>query len=137
MGLNTTHGAFDGAYSSFGRFRNAIAQAAGYAVNPVEYKDGFKTDTILIDWGHITNKNLHGEWDETPEDPLMVLIAHSDCEGLIRPEQAEPLADRLESLLPDLDGDIGGHIGSLKEKTQTFIDGLREAVELNEPVEFF
>jgi hypothetical protein len=93
--------------------------------------------TVMIDWGHITAENLMGEWARTPDDPLIVLIAHSDCEGLIHPSQALPLADRLAGLLPLLPSDQApGHIGDWRFKTQKFIDGLRLATERNEDVEF-
>ncbi len=138
MGLDTTHDAWHGAYSAFSRWRDTLAKAAGYWVAPIKFDDGITRDTIIIDWGHVTPANNMGEWDETPADPLVVLITHSDCEGAIHPEQAGPLADRLEELLPALEGkDGGGHIGNYVDKTQTFIDGLRAAVEAGEPVEFF
>jgi hypothetical protein len=136
MGLYTSHGCWNGAYSAFSRWRDKIAKAAGYISAIIDYGDGFKRDTILIDWGHITDDQLYGEWEKTPDDPLLVLIAHSDCEGSIYPEQAGPLADRLEAILPLLEGDGGGHIGSYKEKTAAFIAGLRLAAERNEIVEF-
>ena len=34
MGLDTTHDCFHGAYSAFSRWRNAVAEAAGYMVAP-------------------------------------------------------------------------------------------------------
>lgn len=77
-----------------------------------------------------------GEWDSMPHDPLIILIAHSDCEGVIHPTQAELLANRLEELLPLLNGDDGGHVGNYHDTTQRFIDGLRLAVKHGEPIEF-
>ena len=135
MGLDTTHDCWHGAYSAFTRWRNKLAEVAGYAF----YKAGDPPiyDQPLIDWGHITTENSYGQWANTPPDPLIVLIAHSDCEGEIYPAQAGPLADRLEELLPLLPSDsTGGHIGVWKDKTQAFINGLRAAVAANEPVEF-
>lgn len=38
---------------------------------------------------------IHGIWYRTPEEPLMVLMAHSDCAGYILPMQAGAIADRL------------------------------------------
>jgi hypothetical protein len=137
MGLDTTHNAWHGAYSAFSRWRDGLARAAGYEVKRVTYDDGWSADEAQINWDQIVQKNFDGEWDETPADPLVVLIAHSDCDGVIHPEQAKPLADRLEELLPKLpDAEGGGHIGSWREKTQKFIDGLRVAAEANENLEF-
>jgi hypothetical protein len=136
MGLDCSHDAWHGAYSAFSRWRHKIAEAAGYAVWPVKYGDGMTHDTVMLDWGRITKENQFGAWEQTPADPLVVLFVHSDCEGEIRPEQAGPLADALERLLPDLDGDGGGHIGDYRSKTRAFIDGLRRAVAANEPLDF-
>ena len=138
MGLDTSHDCWHGAYSAFSRWRNKLADVAGYAVAKVDWGDNWgPRDTVLIDWGHIQQKNYDGEWDVTPTDPLMVLIAHSDCDGWIHPAQAGPLVDRLEELLPLLpDDDGGGHIGNWRAKTQAFIDGLRSAVAAGESVEF-
>jgi len=136
MGLDTSHNAWHGAYSAFGRWRDKVAETAGYAVVTVDKEPH---PVVMIDWGHITKGNLYGQWEQTPPDPLLVLIAHSDCEGVIHPEQAASLADRLEGLLPLLEyaDDGGGHIGGYADKTRQFIRGLRDAVAANEPVEFF
>ena len=146
MGLDTTYDCWHGAYSAFTRWRTKLAEIAGYLVLPLpgEVKPGetYQRDPRLtypvtfIDWGHVTEDNLYGKWEKTPDDPLIVLIAHSDCDGLIYPEQASPLADRLEQLLPLLEGDGGGHIGDYRSKTQEFITGLREAIADGQPVEF-
>ena len=136
MGLDTTHEAWHGPYGVFNRWRDQLARTAGYEL--AELEGNYGRETILIDWGHIVPKNYEGEWDETPADPLIMLIAHSDCDGVIHPEHAGPLADRLEELLPMLpEGDGGGHIGSWRDKTRTFIDGLRAALAADEDVEFY
>jgi hypothetical protein len=142
MGLDTSHGCWHGAYSAFTRWRDKVASVAGYALWPViespdEYGRGYGRDYVMIDWGHVTAANLLGEWDATPADPLLVLIAHSDCDGVIRPQQAGPLADRLAEVLPMLPNEeAGGHIGHWHTKTQQFIDGLRTAAEAGEEVVF-
>ncbi len=133
MGLDTSHDAWHGAYSAFSRWRHELAKVAGYQVARIE---GQIHETTLIDCGHIVDKNYYGEWDEAPDDPLIMLIAHSDCEGVIHPQHATLLADRLTELLPLLTGDGGGHIGSYREKTEQFIKGLRLAVERGEDVDF-
>ena len=138
MGLDTTHDCWHGAYSAFMRWRHKLAEVAGYDILPVKYNDGYTMETVMLDWGHLSNhETLMGKWDKTPDDPLLVLIVHSDCEGAIYPEQAGLLADRLDelvSLLPD--DDDGGHIGNWRQKTRTFIAGLRTAFANHEAVEF-
>ena len=138
MGLDTSHDAWHGAYSAFDRWRNKIAEVAGYAVWPVQNEHGILKDTVMIDWGHIIEDNLMGKWEKPPEDPLIILIAHSDCEGEIQTEHCHALADRLVGLLPDLanEQDVGGHIGNYVDKTKTFIEGLRRAANAKETLDF-
>lgn len=119
-------------------WRNKLAEAAGYEVARIDHEDeAWNPPMPVIDWGHVTKPQLMGEWEETPDDPLLVLIAHSDCDGKIYPEQAEPLSNRLEELLPALSNvEFRGSNEYLKRITREFIDGLREAFEEGEPVEF-
>jgi hypothetical protein len=135
MGLDTTHGCWHGAYSAFTRWRNALARHAGYALAKGEHGIEF----AAIDWDSLPSGSLLGEWERTPDDPLLVLLAHSDCDGVIRPAQAGLLADRLEGLLPKLRLRVydSGHIGNWEEKTRAFIEGLREAAAAGEDVEFY
>ena len=142
MGLDTSHDCFHGAYSSFARWRHMIAEVAGYVIWKVEMDFGLQ-DTIMLDWGHTSELNFMGEWEKSPDDPLLVLFCHSDCEGVIAPEEGKLLADALENLLPNinaLEDQGGGHIlkrGGYSEVTQKFIAGLREAASKNEDVEFY
>lgn len=122
MGLDTTHGCWSGAYSAFSRWRDAIAVAAG----------------ISPDWNSYSYENYQGEWNSPPSDPLLYLLVHSDCDGVIHPEHGTQVAGRLEQLLPQLDSHEGhGHIQPhLRGVTEQFIAGLREAAEAGEDVEF-
>lgn len=137
VGLDVSHGCWQGAYSAFNRWRCKISELAGYGYH---IYDSDKTPSF--DWSSVPYSSIHGEWDVPPKDPILVLLAHSDCDGVIKAEHTGPLADRLESLLPLLpEGnefeDGGGHIGNWRDKTQQFIDGLRQASELQEDVEFY
>jgi|SRR3989304_2461194 len=149
VGLDTTHDCWHGAYSAFNRWRNKLALSAGYmlykhgAGGPGIDADLLIYESALIDWGLVRAKELEGDWDAIPvridgtPDPLLLLLAHYDCEGYLKVEHLEPLALRLQELLPSLgDDEGGGHIGLYREKTQTFIDGLRKAAEARERVEF-
>lgn len=139
MGLDTSHDCWHGAYSAFNRWRNHLAELAGYAIRRVEQDTPMPPmNTVMIDWGHLPPNALEGEWPTLPDDPLLILIAHSDCDGIIKAEHTGPLADRLDELLPllaDMPPD-GGHIGDWSEKTRQFIDGLRTAAKAGEDVEF-
>ncbi len=136
MGLDTSHGCWHGPYSAFTRWRNAVAEAAGYTVENVTYDSGYTCPTARLDWEAIERENpncYQGEWNSPAADPLFYLIAHSDCDGVIRPEQGRLLADRLEEVLPLIrNSGLDHHVN----KTQQFISGLRVAAERNEDVEF-
>lgn len=138
MGLDVSHECWRGAYSAFARWRDKLEEVAGYESAMIQDENGFMNKTVLIDWGHITEDNLQGHWKESPKDPLMILIAHSDCSGIIKTNDCLALMKRLKELinkLPDEDG--GGHIGNWKTKTQLFINGLKTASEAGEDVKFF
>lgn len=129
MGLDTSHNCWHGPYSSFTRWRHAVAKAAGYHVYPVKYDD-ITIDTIMLEWHRYREyRELQGTWDETPADPLIVLFAHSDCDGVIHPTQAGPLAEALADLLPKIPPEY-------LRQTEQFIAGLRLAVERGEDVHF-
>lgn len=138
MGLDVSHDCWSGAYSAFNRWRNALADAAGIGT---KFHDGDTVAMPAIDWEDLDSgkygDTLMGDWIETPAEPLLILFAHYDTDGLILARDCTPLADRLAEVLPNMpDGDGGGHIGDWQEKTQKFIDGLRLAAERGEDVEF-
>lgn len=116
MGLDTTHNCWHGPYSAFGHWRAAVAKAAG-----------------IDDWVKMnpdpTNAELFGRWKKTPDDPLMVLWSHSDCDGVIQEAQCVPLAEALLRLAPELDGE---HYAD----TLRFAAGLLVAAARKEDVEF-
>ncbi len=142
MGLWVSHDCWTGAYSAFLRWRNTLAEAAGYQLRdptPEERAGGFYAKSVDIRWDEFKPENYLGGWDTVPgDDPLLYLIVHSDCDGIIHPEQAVHIARRLEFLLPLLDDtEATGHIApSMRAKTQVFIDGLKTAVEAGEDVTF-
>lgn len=146
MGLDTTHGCWHGAYSAFMRWREELAKVAG--LPPLCLMEGFfdrgSYRDPLAPYAERYRESaatiyacLPIKWDALKPDPLHALLYHSDCDGEIAAEECGPIADSLERLLPLLPpGDGGGHIGDWREKTQTFIDGLRRAAAANEPVGF-
>ena len=134
MGLDTTHDCFHGAYGAFMRWRRELARAAGYKI----LEPSLDQPDYDLPWDMFEDKNYQGEWDTVPgDDPLLYLLVHSDCDGVIHPGQAVHIARRLESLLPLLDESASaGHIKSMRATTQRFIDGLKAAVAAGEDVEF-
>lgn len=162
MGLDTSHGAWHGAYSAFSRWRTEIARAAGI---PLDFMEGFYNERT-IPMSSLRHMELRGEpydaggkgglsnawltdslartmsvfpikWSVLRPDPIHALLNHSDCDGEISPKKCAAIAKRLTELLPLLpDGSGGGHVGDWRGKTQTFIDGCRAAADANEPLLF-
>ncbi len=134
MGLWASHGCWDAGYSAFARWRRELARAAGYKI----LEPHLGAADYDLPWDEFKPENYQGEWDTVPgDDPLLYLLVHSDCDGVIHPAQGIHIARRLEYLLPLLDESAaGGHITSMKDRTQAFIDGLRKAAGAGEDVEF-
>jgi len=151
MGLDVSHGCWHGAYSAFMTWRCKLAEIAG--LPPLYLMEGFyKEGNPLTDpcwrsqfdkegsswylWREM-QRSLPIRWECLNPDILYELLYHSDCDGTLEVEILEPLAKRLEDLLPLLPTEPQrGHIGDWREKTQDFIDGLRLASERKEIVEF-
>lgn len=149
MGLDCSHEAWHGAYSAFMRWREKIAEVAG--LPPLRMMAGFWEKGLapydpatLVPEGHYSkeavNRFCEGlpiSWDCLKPRPLYILLSHSDCDGEIAAEDCGPLADDLATIVQLMpEGEAGGHIGNWKEKTQQFVDGLREAAKANEPLLF-
>jgi hypothetical protein len=134
MGLNCTHGAFDGAYSAFNRFRQYVAEAIGGSFPP--HKDKSLDSNFFY---------FDDEVYEVSEDSgLFEFFNHSDCDGFIENERCLIIADELEKILPlikdKFNDEMGsGHIlrnGGVIQVTMDFINGCRLAYESGEDLEF-
>lgn len=152
MGLDCSHGAWNGAYSAFMRWRKMVAQVAG--LPPLELMEGFFQNEAaglgcatlyfgqpkggIFDNSRIElEKNLPIKWECLKPSALHYLLSHSDCDGSIGPKRCAKIADALEplvQLMPDAEG--GGHIGNWRAKTQKFVDGLRAASAAGEFLRF-
>ena len=156
MGLDCSHDAWHGAYGAFMRWRCMLAEVAG--LPPLELMEGFYVpldsdnlptlyhglDTGESAFGNSSfpymgnlDKLLPIKWDCLKPSPLHELLYHSDCDGEIAAERCSPIADALEALIPLLPvGETAGHIGNWRNKTKTFVDGLRSAAAASEPLTF-
>jgi hypothetical protein len=132
MGLDTSHDCYHGSYSGFKEFRNKLALAAGYKLKSELNLIGHISTYIDVDWTQFERENFNGVWKRTWEDPLMYLIAHSDCEGNIEPKEGKPLSARLKEILPLVNKDDIYFVSALNR----FITGLDLAASKNENVEF-
>ena len=157
MGLDTSHGAWHGSYGAFHRWRQRIAREAGFP--PLDLMEDFwcgksmtglpmQIEWLPVDWDGSTadaerfwltaRDQLPLKWNEHATDKrLLPLLRHSDCEGDLPPAHCAMIADALEELIPKLDGDGGGHIGSWRHKTETFIAGCRAAAAAGEALIFY
>lgn len=93
MGVQTTHRACHGSFTEFNILRTALAAAAGYPVTAVPGPDGRLNhrDLADADWEtpgyELTEARLRGDWsgEPPPEDPLVILLLHSDWHGWLDP----------------------------------------------------
>jgi hypothetical protein len=131
MGLDTDYDCWHGSYGAFNWFRTALAIAAGLPL----VTEGQRVPCIVpIAEDRFKPQNYQGEWDEYPDDPLVVLLVHSDCDGVLPADIVGPLADRLAGIrdkLPD-----GPEWDSWRPRCDQFIAGLRAARADGNPVEF-
>lgn len=131
MGLDTSHDAWSGAYSSFRRFRNAIAKAAGWPFDEVAQDYGLPNDRT---WDQVVadmngDKDVMGHWTTKPLDPLEFLLCHQDCDGEIEHEDIAPLLGALRPLIDKIDEEW-------RPKLTKFIAGLEWANAQGEALEF-
>ena len=139
MGLDTTHDCWHGGYGSFSIFREVLARAAGW---PQDGDDSYPASGgSRINWDSLPAGWLMGEgWEAVPEDPLIILAAHSDCDGSLPVFALSPLADRLEELRPKVYDATMEYAPAwadvMPERVDQFVKGLRAAAAAGEPVEF-
>jgi len=122
MGLDVTHGCWQGSYSAFNRFRDALWRVT-YPENPGG-------------WQNMPS----GAFKAFPSDePMDYLFYHSDCEGDLEVWMLQPLADRLEAIATALPADGTGHLARLgiRGTALQFAKGCREAAAAGESVELY
>jgi len=133
MGLDTTHGCWNGPYSQFARWRQWLnlfvmtkrGQAGDESAKQISYM-GAIAEAIDRAWseGHYEDQSI----------PINVLMNHSDWDGDIPADVCGPLADALEDLLDQMPE--RGIYDEKRPATERFIRGLRRAAEAGEAVEF-
>ena len=153
MGLDTSHNAWHGSYSSFMIWRKRIANVAG--LPPLELMEGFyqsldENRKIYVcdiptfwtsskpDWKFLDmDKRLPISWECLKPSPLHELLHHSDCNGEISWEICNDIADCLESLIFLLPQEgTEEEPWDWKDKTRQFVEGLRLAFKLKENLVF-
>jgi len=125
MGLDTSHNAWHGPYSSFNRFRYWLAEKAGINLND------------YLGYGHPTaTKEL-----TSIDHKLMPLFNHSDCEGELTPVECKQIAEGIEEVLDNMSKEEIEHPEntysfSHLNKAKQFRDGCILAHSKNENIEF-
>ena len=102
-------------YSGFGDFRIKVAaeteiellDMAGY--EPAKYMREIEEankvienneDRIRMDLGKLNDLPEGKSWDGI-DDPIVPFLRHSDCEGILTPEECAQIAPRLKELIAD------------------------------------
>jgi hypothetical protein len=114
--VNTTTGdeVWSSSYAEFHTFCDALR-----ILGAVQLGDYMK----MMDYA-----KSRGLWEITPDEPLLVLLLHSDSNGYIFPEQAGVLAERIDSLM---------HLLQMwQEDASVFVDGLRFAYAYEQILKF-
>lgn len=111
MGLQCSHDAWSGSYSSFDNFRQAVAT------------------TCQLPWPI--------PWDSPIHPGLKLFLTHSDCEGRFEPEECKLVAEGLESILDNIWTENEYWPGRNRDDTRNFIRGCRKAWEAGEYLEFW
>lgn len=132
MGLDTTHDAWHGAYSSFMEWRVWLANQIGLNLYEME---GFSDR----DYSNPNRKLGAIKWD-TVDDDLKYLLNHSDCDGYLTPTQCKKIASRLTDLLEGKSipesYTLADDDGYFLSKTKKFRDGCLKAFKDKQRLEF-
>ena len=143
MGLSISYEAFNGAYSSFHRFRVELAKRMGISLNLMRgfYNDTRNMFTLLnykfpkgdeVEVWQITEfkKMLPLEWDSFKPSPIHKLLYHSDCDGHINLSDVRKMIPKLEEFIDEEED------SEFQERLKTFIEGSKEAVECRSRLDF-
>ena len=139
MGLDTTHGCWNGGYGAFNKFRYGLGKLIGINLDDYYgYRNSDKTppykDLVTINNG------------------IGPLLDHSDCDGELTPSECQRIFDGMQQIVDDSKNDIKlkddvddyqYNVYEINEekwlsmKIHKFMDGCREAIVANENVEFY
>jgi hypothetical protein len=119
VGIDISPGGAHGSYSGFHRFRQRVAKQAGIVLDEME---GFGNR----DEGTPGTK----KWQEG--DPIVHLLNHSDCDGILTPQQCRECAPRLRELIKDWD--IQNDYDA--RSALSLIEGMETAANKNINMEF-
>lgn len=145
MGLDFSHCDARWAYSGFMRFRLKLASEIEIALHCMEsfawnhsedkpYENvlisGYREEDKITDFRPTVGIQPVIKWS-TVNDDIVPLLNHSDCDGILTPEECQKVAPRLRVLIKDWDDDDRDKIHGL-----LLAEGMEKAAELNENLEF-
>ena len=128
MGLDCSHDAFHGAYSSFNRLRQSVAAAAGGSFP--EHED----PSLDPNMWYVGARYRQSEWPG-----LALFLNHSDCDGDISAAECAAVARELNCLVPGVPVGGVGHLarlGGTRDTLRQFIAGCWLAHARGERLEF-
>ena len=126
MGLNFSHGDASWAYGGFHRFRIRLAEAIGI---DLEKMIGFN-QKYVGDGKYVKTTENPLNWN-TVKDDIKLLLNHSDCDGVLTPENCRKVAFRLRELVRNWKDTDYDKINALE-----LAEGMEEAAENDEIFEF-
>ena len=147
MGLNITHGAWTkqdrawtGGYRAFNEWRWMLAEIGQFESTGSERGESERGESERGEPEKGLD-SLRGDWDECPNDPLEIIMEHSDCDGHINARDALPLAVRLRQVLDHGSGftlrmPMGWSLREFVRVTEAFADALDRAHDAGERLEF-
>ena len=123
MGIDFSHCGAHWAYSGFNRFRERIAGEIGINLRDMEGFSGFlptpnQEEKEALKWNKII-------------DPIKLLLNHSDCDGILTPEECAKVAPRLREIISDWDDEDYD-----KQNAIELAEGMEQASFLGEDLEF-
>ena len=125
MGLDTSHDAWHGPYSSFNQFRYWLAKKIG--INLDDYL-GYGKVNPTKDLTSIDHK-------------LMPLFHHSDCDGILTPSECKQIAEGIDEVLNSMsqeeidDPENNWHFSNYS-KAKQFKEGCLLAYSKKENIDF-
>ena len=123
MGIDFSYCGAHWAYSGFNRFRERIAGETGINLRDMEGFSGFlptpnQEEKEALKWNKII-------------DPIKLLLNHSDCDGILTPEECAKVAPRLREIISDWDDEDYD-----KQNAIELAEGMEQASFLGEDLEF-
>lgn len=158
MGLDTTHNAWHGPYSSFNNFRRQLAKHYGI---PLDLMEGFYADKDevfcnpfyfaekeLTELSYFSIKRVKDylplKWDNFKPNAIHELLYHSDCDGYINWVACGKIAKELRKVLTEIEKDEAAEpitpqramYNGFYNAVEQFMKGCQLAFDSKERLEF-